>query len=93
MISDATSCGVQIRHRPPPRGACRHDGGDSVLDPALGAPRRHAQPPLEAGHVYTVEPGLFVEGYGYVGLEEDVLITEEGAIFLGEPQTELILIG
>lgn len=33
-----------------------------------------------------------VEGYGYIGLEEDVLATENGVEYLCPPQRELILI-
>jgi len=71
-------------------GRLAHDGG------ALLGPRwsRYGDTPdllVEAGHVYTLELGVDVEEYGYVGLEEDVLVTQEGADFLTEPQTELIL--
>ncbi len=71
-------------------GRTAHDGGP-LLGPAWerygAAPRRQ----VEVGHVYTIEPGLAVPGYGYIGLEEDVLVTEQGAQYLGTPQTTLIV--
>ena len=48
--------------------------------------------PLEENNVFTVELGIELEGIGYVGLEEDLAVTENGGKFLCPRQTELIVI-
>jgi len=67
-----------------------HDGGTGLL------PRweRYGETPygiVEENQVYTIELGAQTDA-GYIGLEEDVLVTKDGIEWLAPPQTELWLV-
>jgi Xaa-Pro aminopeptidase len=72
-------------------GRSAHDGG-TLLGPRWD---RYGRAPLglvEEGNVYTLEFGTAVPNRGYVGLEEDVLVTADGVEWLSTPQRELWLV-
>jgi Xaa-Pro aminopeptidase len=71
-------------------GRAVHDGGTGLL------PRweRYGDTPfgiVEDHQVFTIELGVQTEA-GYIGLEEDVLVTKDGVEWLAPPQSELMLI-
>jgi Xaa-Pro aminopeptidase len=72
-------------------GRTAHDGG-ALLGPPWERYGKSPQLVVEVGQVYTIEPGLAIPGFGYMGIEEDILVTPGGAVPLSHFQKELILI-
>jgi Xaa-Pro aminopeptidase len=69
-------------------GRVAHDGA-TLLGPRWD---RYGQTPygtVEVGNVFTLELGVAVPLRGYIGLEEDVLVTDTGIEWLSTPQREL----
>lgn len=51
---------------------------------------RLAEEPLPAGAVVTVEPGIYLQGWGGVRLEDDIHLTAAGPRCLSDGRTELL---
>ncbi len=71
-------------------GRDAHDGG-AVLGPKWDRYGTTPTIPLEEGNVFTLELGIKLPGIGYVGLEEDVVLEQDGAGFLCPRQETLVI--
>jgi Xaa-Pro aminopeptidase len=72
-------------------GRVAHDGG-AILGPKWDRYGTTPMMPIEVNQVYTLELGVFVEGRGYLGLEEMVVVREDGLEWLTERQLEMLLL-
>jgi Xaa-Pro aminopeptidase len=72
-------------------GRVAHDGS-TTLGPKWD---RYGQTPygvVEVDNIFTLELGAFVPRRGYIGLEEDVLVTKDGIEWLSTPQKRIWLV-
>ena len=69
-------------------GRSAHDGA-TILGPHWERYGTSVDGVIEVGNIFAIELGVQVPGRGYIGCEEDVLITPQGAEYLSEPQTEV----
>ncbi len=65
-----------------------HSLGLNVHDGPAFSPR--SQLTLQPGMVVTVEPGIYVEGWGGVRIEDDVLVTEDGCEIITSADKRLL---
>jgi Xaa-Pro aminopeptidase len=72
-------------------GRSVHDGA-GLVGPKWKRYGTSPEIPLEKNNVFTAELGIEVKNIGYVGLEEDLVVKEEGGEFLCTPQTKLEII-
>jgi Xaa-Pro aminopeptidase len=71
-------------------GRSAHDGG-TLLGPKWDRYGESVEHPVRAGEIYTLELGADTE-FGYVGQEEMVRVTGDGADWVVRPQTEIPLL-
>ncbi len=72
-------------------GRTAHDGA-TVLGPRWVRYGESINGVIQEGNVFAIELGVNVPGCGYIGCEENVVVTGSGAEYLSQPQEELWLV-
>lgn len=72
-------------------GRMAHDGG-ALLGPRWEKYGRMPMLPVEEDQVFTLELGVIVDGRGYLGIEEMVLVTENGCEWISARQDEIMVL-
>jgi Xaa-Pro dipeptidase len=76
-------------------GRCLHGAGHAiglaVHEPPFLVPR--TETPLEAGMIFTIEPGIYRPGTGGIRLEDDVAVRADGPEVLSSLPLELVELG
>lgn len=76
----------------PDLGRCLHGAGHAIglaiHEPPFLVPR--IETPLEAGMIFTIEPGIYQPGIGGLRLEDDVLVGADGPELLSTPSPDLM---
>ena len=72
-------------------GRFAHDG-TALLGPQWEKYARKPFQKLEEGMVFTIEPRLTVPGRGVVTIEEMVVVTRDGAEWMGRPKKDIFLV-
>jgi Xaa-Pro aminopeptidase len=72
-------------------GRAAHDGA-GLLCPRWERYGTKPEAIVERGQCYTIEPRIYVKGYGVATIEEIVVVTESGVRYLSQPQTEIMLV-
>lgn len=67
-----------------------HGLGSTVHD--VGRMSSQSTDVLEPGQIWTVEPGVYIEGFGGVRIEDDIVVTETGCDILTKSPKQLMVL-
>ncbi|HEY3413069.1 MAG TPA: Xaa-Pro peptidase family protein [Armatimonadota bacterium] len=69
-----------------------HSLGLDVHDGARLSPLADPESVVQAGEIWTIEPGIYIPGWCGVRIEDDVLVTEDGPVLLTHAPKGLIVL-
>ena len=67
-----------------------HSFGLEIHEPPRCSQTLACDIPLEEGMIMTIEPGIYIPGFGGVRIEDDIIVTKDGCINLTKAAKELI---